>query len=398
MADRIPDRLLISMLEPFGVESKAGVPADAPSFPPFYTSGGTVPVLKFGKSGKFKNSDWNVAYAPLSVQTKLIRAGWTPARIIAANRTSQYYANTISGIQNSLIVEMLVIARAISFQKPKTPVYVPISEVVYGGVILGTIGGYVLKYEDALSKLGNPVVVDYPCADLKSAAGGTEFYKIDPKIVEITQAMLGGKKVPFFFDVENNWTCFSDLNSSDVPENARYLPLPPNSIRYSLLGTDVYVREKASKSSKELTTISKPMTLLNWSTVGPDYSGVFIAPGTYGYVSTKLLGKPADCQNWFGVVNTEIKSDTPVTVITPKDVAESQPDPEIVKVTDTNTSTIPETEDTPLSLVLPEKPQIQEQKKPSYSKYIAGGAAIVCLVGAAFVVKKYVLPKKSESV
>ncbi len=395
MADRIKERLLISMLEPFGIESKAGISADSPSFPPFYTAGGTLKVFKFGKSGKFRNSDWNVAYAPLSVQTKVIRPGWTPARIIAANRSSQYYANPVSGIQNSLIVEMMVIARAISFQKPKTPVYVPISEVVYGGVTLGTIGGYLLKYEDALSKLGNPEVVSYPCADLKSSAGGTEWYKIDPKIIEITQAMLGAKKVPFFFDVENNWTCFSDNVSSESSKETSFFPLPPNSIRYSLLGTDVYVREKGSKSAKVVTTISKPMTLLNWSTIGSDYSGVFIAPGTYGYVSTKLLGKTAECQNWFGVSNVEIKSDTPITVLNEDDVKQSQPDPTITPAED---KSVPETEDTPLSLVLPEKPQIVEQKKTQYSKYIAGAAAIACLAGAAFVVKKYVLPKKSESV
>lgn len=400
---RITSNLIVQNLEPFGVNSQSGVEAVGPSFPPFYQSGGLVKSLKIA-NGKVYNPAYIVAYSPMPVQQKLIRQGWTPARVMAANRSEQIQLLPPSGIQLALIAELIIISKAINFQKKDVPVYVPFFTAAFNGTSLGIMGGYQLSYKEAISKLGNPEVVDFGCESLKASAGGTEWYKIDPKLVEINRVMLSSKKIPYLNDVETNWSCFSDF-ISDAPKEFWFYPLPPNSIRYILSADKVNLREKANKDSKVLDVLAKNTEMLNWSTIAKDFSGVHISPSTYGYVSTQYLSRPEKCENWFGIKNEPIKESTPTVTVSEKDASESEPkvlSAEPGYKLEDNTQEITKdlkidgTGDPTLADILNKQNQITpEVKKPSYDKYIVAGVGIVCIAGAAIVIKK-MLEKKDE--
>jgi hypothetical protein len=399
---RIKSNLVVQNIEPFGVNSQNGVEAIGPSFPPFYQSGGLVKSLKIS-NGKVSNPAYVVAYAPLSVQEKLIRQGWTPARVMAANRVEQIQAIPPSGVQLSLIAEILIISKAINFQKPDVPVYVPFFTAAFNGTSLGILGGYQLSYKEALSKLGSPEVVQFGCDSLKASAGGTDWYKIDKALLDLNQKMLSSKKIPYLRDVETSWSCFSDYTASDVPKEFHFFPLPPNSIRYILNADKVNLREKSNKDSKVLDVLKKNTEMLNWATVGSEFSGVHIKPNTYGYVSSNYLSRPEDCQNWFGIKQEPIKESAPAVIVSEKDVKESEKPPEGVNIEQTNIEQqqIPDLKigggnDTTLKEILNQQNQNTPQaKKTEYSKYIAVGVGVVCVAGLAILAKK-MLEKKDE--
>ena len=218
------------------------------------------------------------AYSPYLAQRKLLIQGWNPVSVIAANSTAANNLNGYAklGADAKTTAELALKAWCIHFQDIGSDIYIPRSNVAIKKVSNGTIlaqdkfmvGGYTVKWNDAIESLGNLNVISgtsqqlMPVAKeiankvgLKTPADtqiGKAIVAIDIELIGSSKSILNYNS----FDIAMNWSSWGATQDDGKP--APSFPLPPGSFILSVKSgkTNVHFRESPSMSGKIIGTLN----------------------------------------------------------------------------------------------------------------------------------------------